>query len=417
MSARDRSRFIEQWLLRKVYERVGRPPIRLILKNGEEVSRPDALPLANVIISDRGTLMRLVLDPEMGFGDGYTQGRIEVEGNLVALLEAMYRSMSEVDHHRWISRLVSRGTAFTQSNSLRGSRKNIHQHYDLNTDFYRLWLDPELVYTCAYFPTSSVTLEEAQAAKMDYVCRKLQLQPGERVVDAGCGWGALALYMASHYGVTVRAFNISHEQILVARRRASELGLSRRVEFIEDDYRNISSKCDAFVSVGMLEHVGRGHYKALGNVIHRSLEKSGRGLLHFIGRNQSRPLSAWTRKRIFPGAYMPTLREALEIFEPWDLSVLDVENLRGHYAKTLENWLERFERSAERVAEMFGQEFVRAWRLYLAGSVAGFRAGTLQLFQVVFARAACQQIPWTRAHLYRDQPRGQEETKWIRAIS
>ncbi len=417
MSARDRSSSIERWLLHKIYESAGRPPIRLILKSGGEVSPADTLPVASVIISDRRTLMRLILDPEMGFGEAYTQGRIEVEGNLVSLLEGAYRSMPEVDHRSWFSKLVSRWAAFTQANSLRGSRKNIHHHYDLNTDFYRLWLDPQLVYTCAYFPAESATLEEAQFAKLDYVCRKLQLQPGERVVDAGCGWGALALHMASRYGVTVRAFNISHEQILVARRRAKELGLSRLVEFIEDDYRNISGECDAFVSVGMLEHVGMDHYRELGNVTHRSVSKSGRGLLHFIGRNRPQPLSAWTRKRIFPGAYMPTLREAMEVLEPCDFSVLDVENLRPHYAKTLENWLERFERSAERVSEMFGPEFVRAWRLYLAGSVAGFRAGTLQLFQVVFARAACQQIPWTRAHLYSDEQHGQQETKWIRAIS
>ncbi len=417
MSARGRFPSIEQWLLRKVYESAGRPPICLILKGGGEVSPSNALPVANLIFSDRGTLMRLILDPEMGFGEAYMQGRLEVEGDLVAVLEAAYQSLSESGRRRWFSRLISRWTAFTQSNSLRGSRKNIHHHYDLNTDFYRLWLDPELVYTCAYFPTASATLEEAQAAKLDYVCRKLQLQPGERVVEAGCGWGALALHMASRYGVTVRAFNISHEQILFARRRAKELGLNRRVEFIEDDYRNISGECDAFVSVGMLEHVGREHYKEVGSVIHRSLTKSGRGLLHFIGRNRPQPLSAWTRKRIFPGAYMPSVREAMEVLEPWDFSVLDIENLRPHYAKTLENWLERFEKSAERVSEMLGREFVRAWRLYLAGSVAGFRVGTLQLFQVVFARRDCQQIPGTRAHLYRDEQDAKQETKWIRAIS
>jgi cyclopropane-fatty-acyl-phospholipid synthase len=417
MSARGRFPSIEQWLLRKVYESAGRPPIRLILKGGGEVSPSDALPVANVTLSDRGTLMRLILDPEMGFGEAYMQGRLEVEGDLVALLEAAYQSLSESGRRRWFSRLLSRWKALTQSNSLRASRKNIHHHYDLNTDFYRLWLDPELVYTCAYFPTASATLEEAQAAKLDYVCRKLQLQPGERVVEAGCGWGALALHMASRYGVTVRAFNISHEQILFARRRAKELGLNRRVEFIEDDYRNISGECDAFVSVGMLEHVGREHYKEVGSVIHRSLTKSGRGLIHFIGRNRPQPLSAWTRKRIFPGAYMPSVREAMEVLEPWDFSVLDIENLRPHYAKTLENWLERFEKSAERVSEMFGPEFVRAWRLYLAGSVAGFRVGTLQLFQVVFARRAWRQIPETRAHLYRDEQDGKQETKWIRAIS
>jgi cyclopropane-fatty-acyl-phospholipid synthase len=176
------------------------------------------------------------------------------------------------------------------------------------------------------------------------------------------------------------------------------------VEFIEDDYRNIHGRFDAFVSVGMLEHVGREHYGELGRVIHGSIGDSGRGLLHFIGRNRRNPLNAWTRKYIFPGAYPPPLREVAYIFEPWDFAVLDVENLRLHYARTLEHWLRRFEGSARQVAAMFDERFVRMWRLYLAGSAAAFRAGTMQLFQVVFAGQACKAISWTRAYLYEPQP-------------
>jgi cyclopropane-fatty-acyl-phospholipid synthase len=293
----------------------------------------------------------------------------------------------------------------------------VHYHYDLNTGFYQRWLDPRLLYTCAYFPTPSATLEEAQIAKMDHVCRKLQLQPGEIVADAGCGWGALALHMANRYGVRVKGFNLSHEQIVFARQRARQEGLSDKVEFIEDDYRNITGRFDVFASVGMLEHVGAGQYTELGRVIHRSIGNSGRGLLHFIGRNYPAPLSAWIRKRIFPGAYAPTLREAAEILEPWDLSVYDVENLRLHYAKTLEHWLDRFERSAPQVSTMFDPKFVRSWRLYLAGSLVAFRVGTLQLFQMTFAGSACQRLPWTRAHLY-EMPKSQrQEPKWTHAMS
>ena len=149
--------------------------------------------------------------------------------------------------------------------------------------------------------------------------------------------------------------------------------------------------------------MGRENYRQLGRVIHRSTGETGRGLLHFIGRNRRRPLNAWVRKRIFPGAYPPTLREVADIFEPWDLSVLDVENLRLHYARTLEHWLERFEGSRQQVAAMFDERFVRMWRLYLAGSAAAFRTGTMQLFQVVFAGGKCQAMPWTRAYLYEPQ--------------
>src|SRR6266404_7936856 len=369
MSAQNKSSRIDEWLLQKVYRAAGQPAVRLALRNGAEVSPKGALPVPNIVIQDRKTLFRLLLDPEAEFGDAYSKGRITLDGDLVSALEIVYRSMTEVAHHSWYVQLVSKCIEYVQRNSLRGSRRNIRQHYDLNTDFYQLWLDPQLVYTCAYYASPDATLEQAQVAKLDYVCRRVQLQPGERVVEAGCGWGALALHMAKNYGVNVRAFNVSHEQVQWARQRAKDLGLNPWVEFIEDDYRNISGECDAFVSVGMVEHVGLEHYGELGRVIHRSLGKTGRGLLHFIGRNQPTPFSTWTRKRIFPGAYAPTLGQVCHIFEPWDFSVLDVENLRPHYQRTLEAWLERFELSSEQVSNMFGPEFVRMWRLYLAGAV------------------------------------------------
>jgi cyclopropane-fatty-acyl-phospholipid synthase len=417
MSAQNKSSRIDEWILQEIYRAAGQPAVQLRLRDGAEVSPKAALAVANIVIQDRKTLLRLLIDPEAEFGDAYSMGRITLEGDLVSALEILYRSIAEVAHHSWYVKLVSKCMEYVQRNSMRGSRRNIQRHYDLNTDFYRLWLDPQLVYTCAYYPSPGATLEEAQAAKLDYVCRKVQLQPGERVVEAGCGWGALALHMARSYGVTVRAFNISREQILFARGRAKELGLSHQVEFIEDDYRNISGGCDAFVSVGMLEHVGREHYRDLGSIIHRSLTKIGRGLLHFVGRNHPHPFSTWTRKRIFHGAYAPALGEVMQVFEPWDLSVLDVENLRPHYAKTMEHWLARFENSEQQISEMFSPEFMRTWRLYLAGAVAGFHVGTLQLFQIVFARTDCQQIPWTRAHLYTKEQHEERETKWMHATS
>jgi cyclopropane-fatty-acyl-phospholipid synthase len=210
--------------------------------------------------------------------------------------------------------------------------------------------------------------------------------------------------MAERYGVTVRAFNLSREQIAFARRRAEAEGLSQRIEFVEDDYRNAAGQYDAFVSVGMLEHVGLENFEELGRVIDRALTPTGRGLIHSIGRNLAQPLDPWTEKRIFPGAYPPSLRQMMDIFEPSGLSVLDVENLRLHYARTLEHWLERYEAAADKVCAMFDNRFVRMWRMYLAGSVATFRIGGLQLFQIVFARGSDNTVPWTREHLYSVSP-------------
>ena len=206
--------------------------------------------------------------------------------------------------------------------------------------------------------------------------------------------------MATRFGVEVKAFNISREQMAYARARARALGVESRVEFIEDDYRNISGRYDAFVSVGMLEHVGPRHYDELGRLIDRCLASDGRGLLHSIGQNQPAAFNAWIVKRIFPGAYPPTLREMAEILEPQGFSVIDVENLRLHYALTLRHWLRRFEDARERVSAMYDERFVRAWRLYLSGSLAAFNTGELQLFQVLFTRGGSNDVPWTRAHLY-----------------
>jgi cyclopropane-fatty-acyl-phospholipid synthase len=200
----------------------------------------------------------------------------------------------------------------------------------------------------------------------------------------------------------VRACNVSHEQIKYARRRARSEGLDDRVQFIEDDYRNLSGHCDAFVSVGMLEHVGVEHYGELGATIDRCLSPTGRGLIHSIGRDQPGRINRWIERRIFPGAYAPSLREMMAVVEPWGFSVLDVENLRLHYAETLRHWLLRFNSAAGAVTRMFDQKFVRAWRLYLVGSMAGFTAGSLQLFQLVLARPGMNDIPRTRERLYQE---------------
>lgn len=393
----------DRWLVRRLLQACGDPPLRVILWNGETISPPGAQPETGLRLKDRGALYRLLSDPNLQFGDLYSAGRLEVEGDLVEFLRRVYAAMSESVENSIGARMVRKAAHRPRRNSPDGSRSNIHHHYDIGNPFYSLWLDREAMqYTCAYYPDTSMTLEAAQLAKMHHVCRKLRLQPGETVFEAGCGWGGLARFMAREYGVQVKAFNISHEQVSYAREQAAREGLDGKVEYIEDDYRNISGRCDAFVSVGMLEHVGLENYRALGGVIDRALDDDGRGLIHSIGRNRSAPMNPWIERRIFPGARPPALSEMSEIFEPYAFSVQDVENLRLHYARTLEHWLERYEREVEQVRDMFDETFVRAWRLYLSGSIAAFYSGALQLFQVVFTRPRNNALPWSRVHLYQD---------------
>ncbi len=395
-----RSSPMERYLLRVLLRALNHPPLCFVLWDGEEVRDPGSFQAMRVFIHDRGALYRLVSDPELQFGEMYSAGRVDVDTGLPTFLEIVYRAL--VSRRKSTSTLISGSRR--QRNTLSRARQNIYHHYDIGNDFYRLWLDEQMVYTCAYFPTPTATLEEAQVAKMDLVSRKLRLRPGERVVEAGCGWGALALHMAGHYGVTVDAYNISREQVAHARQRARQEGLDDRVKFIEADYREIQGTYDVFVSVGMLEHVGTDSYPALSAVMDGCLTENGRGLVHSIGRDQAGPLNSWLTRNIFPGAYAPCLREMMELFEPRGFSVLDVENLRLHYRKTLEHWLDRFEAAAGKVEAMFDPIFVRLWRLYLAGSIAAFSSGTLQLFQVVFSRTGNNRIPWTRAHLLESPP-------------
>jgi cyclopropane-fatty-acyl-phospholipid synthase len=387
-------------LIRWLLQASGNPRVAMVLWNGDRVWTCQETPVVTLHLADRGTLLRACADPHMEFGDGYSEGRIRVEGDLEQFIEDVYRG--DGAHNKALTLLrnfihwLQRG----DSNTLDSSKQNIHHHYDIGNEFYALWLGSTMAYTCAYFPTQETGLDDAQIAKMDHVCRKLRLRAGERVVEAGCGWGSLALHMARHYGVRVRAFNISREQILFARERARLERLEGQVEFVEDDYRNISGSYDAFVSVGMLEHVGVANYPRLGRVINGCLQRNGRGLIHTIGRNRPKPMHPWIDRRIFPGAEPPSLRQMMDIFEEHTFSVLDVENLRLHYARTLDHWWRQFEAQSGRIAAMFDERFVRMWRVYLLGSKATFGVGELQLFQVLFAPGRNNEVAWSRDHLY-----------------
>jgi cyclopropane-fatty-acyl-phospholipid synthase len=392
---------LDRWLTRNLLDIIGNPPVSFRLWNGEEISPAGINPASTLRINSRKTLFKLIIDPEFNFGELYCAGDIEVDGELSRFLQKVYPSV-----HYKQKAITSKLYEYlnhrrSHNNTLIRTRKNIYHHYDIGNEFYKQWLDREAMqYTCAYFPDPALTLEQAQVAKMHHVCRKLLLEPGQTVVEAGCGWGGLALFMAKEYGVKVKAYNISHEQVVYAKERAQQAGLTGQVEFMEDDYHNIQGRFDRFVSIGMLEHIGINHYRELGNIIDHSLDDNGFGLVHTIGRNQPCLLNAWIEAKIFPGACPPSLSQMMEIFEPYKFSVLDIENLRLHYAKTLQHWLDRFDANIDTFRKTYDDVFIRTWRLYLAGSLAAFQSGTMQLFQVVFTRPENNHLRWSRSHLY-----------------
>jgi cyclopropane-fatty-acyl-phospholipid synthase len=391
----------DRWVARTMMSVVGNPRCILKLWDGVAITPIYDNPLAVITYGNRKAMWKTIINPELHWGDLYCNGQLEFEGDLAEFMLVIYRNLKAKGNGNLLRRLIEWLGHRRIANSHSRARQNIHHHYDIGNDFYQLWLDDEeMQYTCAYYPKEDMSLEQAQVAKLHHVCHKLQLKPGDTVVEAGCGWGGLARFMAKHYGVNVRAYNISKEQVKYARERAIAEGLDDKVEYVLDDYRNIKGSYDVFVSVGMLEHVGKRDYPELGEVINRCLKARGRGLIHTIGRNVPGPMNAWIERRIFPGAYPPTLREMMDIFEPNRFSVLDVENIRLHYAKTLHQWRDRFEQHADHIEQMMDEEFVKAWRLYLSGSIAAFEVGELQLFQVVFTRYNNNDIPWSRAHMY-----------------
>lgn len=411
--------WLDRWLVQKILDVVGNPPVRISLWDGVEVTPSCENPVAVMVYCDRGALFKTVVDPELHWGDLYCTGRVEFEGDMAEFMRAIYLGIRDKDKVSLIRKTVLWLGHRSIFNSYDKAKENIYHHYDIGNDFYKLWLDrEEMQYTCAYFPYEGMALEEAQIAKLHHVCRKLDLKPGDTVVEAGCGWGGLARFMAKHYGVSVTAYNISKQQIKYARQSAEEEGLSDQIEYVLDDYRKIRGRFDAFVSVGMLEHVAIHDYQELGDIIKGCLKPDGRGLIHAIGRTVEGPMNAWIERRIFPGARPPALSQMMDIFESNQLAVYDVENIRLHYSRTLEEWAQRFEEHKEQITEMMDEEFVKAWGLYLYGSIAAFNSGELQLFQVVFHHADCHTVPWSRHYIYdNDKHKSASKTKLTVVLS
>ena len=381
-------------------------PFSVILPDGSAATHGHAPFAFTIHIKTSRAARDIVTKSSLGFGEAYTRGEVDVEGDLQGVALLSYELQERLLKGSLWERVRYVLGFFARRNTLAGSKKNIAAHYDLANSFYQLWLDAEMQYTCAYFDRPTDTLEDAQRQKMDLVCRKLRLQPGELVVEAGCGWGGLALHMARNYGVRVKSFNISKEQIAFARERAARLGIdSERIEYVHDDYRNIPNhvaSCDKFASICMLEHVGRESYTAFHQLVAQVLRKPGLAMLQFISRTNPSPISnPWLEKYVFPGYYNPSLGELIKPLEAAhrELHLVDVENMRYHYALTLHHWLERFERNADRIRAQWGEAVVRTFRLYLNGGLADFAhgAGTL-VYQVLLANGFDNGAPLTRHH-------------------
>jgi cyclopropane-fatty-acyl-phospholipid synthase len=287
-----------------------------------------------------------------------------------------------------------------QINTTRKSKRNVAHHYDLDGRLYSLFLDSDQQYSCAYFEDGEPDLEVAQLAKKRHLAAKLGLQPGMKVLDIGCGWGGLGLYLADRCGVDVTGVTLSEEQHAVANRRAKDRGLSDRARFLLQDYRNVKGPFDAIVSVGMFEHVGVNNYRTFFNVCRELLAPDGVALVHSIGRfDGPGDTNVWIQKYIFPGGYIPAVSEVVPAIEKAGLKVTDMEILRMHYALTLRQWRERFLAQRDKVKAFYDERFCRMWEYYLAGSEISFRYWDLMNFQIQFARHQ-HALPITRDYMF-----------------
>ena len=377
-----------------IAQRLQEVGVELELDDGRIVRSMDRNAIGRVRLKDNALLFRLATGQSRRFAEAYVSGNLEIDGDLLAMLHRanaieLSRGSSgrlysgPLNFRRWADRLR---TFLTPLTDIATARRNVSHHYDTGNEFFASWLDPTMTYTCAYFPDGRTTLEEAQIAKMDLVCRKVALKPGDEVIEAGSGWGGLALYMAERYGARVRAFNVSGEQIEFARHECERRGLRRLVEFLDADYREIDGSCDVFISVGMLEALGTRQHQPFGQVIRNSLRPGGRVLVHTIGRSEPYPTEPWIAREIFPGGRCPALSEIMNVFEPNGLAVSHVENLRAHYVETLSCWRHNFLERVNDIEKRYSAEFTRRWWLYLTAAEAAFATGWLQLFQVVARR-------------------------------
>lgn len=348
----------------------------------------------------------VAMDPGLQLPEMYMEGRLQlVRGDIFDLISALKRNgMSKLAGPRGKLLELSRTAAtFTQHRLLANlAKKNVAHHYDLNEELFRLFLDTDLNYSCAYFETPDQSLEAAQRAKLRHVSSKLKLRAKDNVLDIGCGWGSLAMYIAKVCGSKVTGITLSKEQLSVANRRAKERGLQKKVNFELADYSTLHRRFDRIVSVGMFEHVGKARYAQFFETTAKLLDKRGLFLLHSIGRNKPAPTSAFMEKYIFPGSHMPALSEVLPHVEAAGFIVKDIEYLPLHYARTLREWRKRFVEHRSNVVALYDERFFRMWEFYLAVSEAGFLHDRLFVFQMQLAKHLGA-VPKTRDYMQREK--------------
>lgn len=339
----------------------------------------------------------IISNPSLAFGEGYMYNKVDIEGSVQKVIESIYNNSSSFLHEKTAySKLAKMLTG-----TINKSKEDVQYHYDMGNDFYRLWLDETMTYSCSYFKSDEDSLAQAQKNKVEHILRKLNLHPGQTLLDIGCGWGELILAAAKNYQVKAMGITLSEEQYLRVQERIREESLQELVEVELVDFRELKGRSfDRVVSVGMIEHVGKENLEGYFSLVNSFLNEGGVSLLHCITGHDGANTNSWVNKYIFPGGYIPAIQELVSLIVKNKFYLIDLESLREHYAKTLEHWASNFEQALSEIRKTKDESFVRMWRLYLNSSAASFHCGNINVHQFLFTKGVDNTWPLTRNYMY-----------------
>lgn len=358
-----------------------------------------------IIFAEKLSLNEIRKSPQLKMAEAYMEQKINFKGDVKKLIETAGENVCELKEEL-VKYRVDQIVDFQTADSAAEEEEGVREHYDIGNDFFKLWQDETMTYSCAYFKDEDDQLKKAQLQKIDHVLKKLNLKSGERLLDIGCGWGSLALQAAEKYGVEVMGITLSKEQEIEAKRRAAEAGLADKIEIRRQDYRELAEEeqnFDKIVSVGMFEHVGKDNIPLYFETVDKLLKNKGLSLLHTITHLKEKPAHPWLQKYIFPWGYIPSLREIVWELPEKNFHLLDAEDIGYHYSLTAERWLDNYDEHSQKVKDKFDERFYRMWRTFLLGVVFTFRYASTSVHQILFSKGKNIELPLTREYIYQDQ--------------
>lgn len=348
---------------------------------------------ATVTVKNPAIMKHIVSNPSLAVGEAYMDGDLKIEGDLLSLLQGFYETGQALSNASILKKIKSLTNIIPKKIPQNDAIENARHHYDIGNDFYKLWLDSSLAYTCAYYANENDDLHTAQVQKFELVCRKARMQPGQSIIDLGCGWGGLIFHAVENFGVTATGVVAAKEQAAYIEAEAKRRGLQDKVKVQCTDWRQATGTYDRVVSVGMLEHVGLRQYEEFFTLVNNMLKEDGIAFVHSIGRMKpSKGSDPWINKYIFPGYFVPAVEEMAHFAAAAGLNITDIENLWQHYTKTLTHWAENYDKHRQEIIAMYDDKFDRMWWLYLLGSIAAFKWGGLHLWQMVMTKN--KQVKW-----------------------